>query len=133
MFYAQISEAMRWAPAVFEEVAQDYARLSGRQYSAIETYRMEDAEVAILAMGSVCGTTRTVVDALRSEGVKAGMVKLRMFRPFPVEGLAKASTPNPKASAYSTRPSSWARRLAFRRPLPPWPCRLKTTAAECPS
>ncbi|HOB74580.1 MAG TPA: 2-oxoacid:acceptor oxidoreductase family protein [Phycisphaerae bacterium] len=97
-FYAQVSEAMRWAPAVFEEVAAEYAQLSGRQYSALEAYRMEDAEVAILGMGSVCGTTRAVVDALRSEGVKVGMVKLRMFRPFPVEALARVLTgPNLKA------------------------------------
>jgi pyruvate ferredoxin oxidoreductase alpha subunit len=97
-FYAQVAEAMRWAPGVFAEVAQEYARLTGRQYHAIKTYRTEDAEVAVLAMGSVCGTTRAVVDALRSEGVKAGLVKLRMFRPFPVEALAQAiCTPSLKA------------------------------------
>lgn len=97
-FYAQIAEAMRWAPEVFAEVAGEYAKVSGRRYNIIEPYRMEDAEVAILAMGSICGTTRAVVDALRSEGVKAGLVKLRMFRPFPVEALSDAlCTPNLKA------------------------------------
>ncbi len=88
-FYAQISEAMRWAPGVIQEVGEEYEKLSGRRYGILETYRMEDAEVAILAMGSVCGTVRTVVDLLRSQGVRAGLIKLRVFRPFPNEPLAK--------------------------------------------
>jgi pyruvate ferredoxin oxidoreductase alpha subunit len=88
-FYAQIAEAMRWAPGVIQEVGQEYGKLFGRPYHMLETYRMEDAEVAILAMGSVCGTVRAVVDALRSEGVRVGLVKLRMFRPFPNEALSR--------------------------------------------
>ncbi len=87
-FYAQIAEAMRWAPQMISEVGQEYGKLTGRPYGILDAYRMEDAEVAILAMGSICGTTRTVVDLLRSEGVKAGLVKLRVFRPFPNEPLA---------------------------------------------
>lgn len=86
--YAQISEAMRWAPAVIEEIGQEYAVVSGRKHGLLEAYRMEDAEVAVLAMGSVCGTVRAVVDALRLNGVRAGMIKLRVFRPFPAEALA---------------------------------------------
>jgi pyruvate ferredoxin oxidoreductase alpha subunit len=89
-FYAQISEAMRWAPTVIQEVGQEYGKLSGRPYGLIEGYRMEDAEVAIVAMGSTCGTVRAVVDALRSEGVKAGLLKVRVFRPFPAEAIGKA-------------------------------------------
>ncbi|HQE30183.1 MAG TPA: 2-oxoacid:acceptor oxidoreductase family protein, partial [Phycisphaerae bacterium] len=87
--YAQIAEAMRWAPAVIEEIGQEYGLLTGRHYGLIDAYRMDDAEVAILAMGSVCGTVRAVVDLLRSRGVAAGMVKLRVFRPFPVEALCR--------------------------------------------
>lgn len=88
--YAQISEAMRWVPAVIEEVGQEYGLLTGRQYGLMDAYRMVDAEVAVVAMGSVCGTVRAMVDLLRSRGVRAGMIKLRVFRPFPAEALAVA-------------------------------------------
>lgn len=88
--YAQIAEAMRWAPGVIEEIGQEYGLLTGRPYGLVESYRMDDAEVAVLAMGSVSGTVRAVVDLLRSQGVRAGMVKLRVFRPFPAQALARA-------------------------------------------
>lgn len=88
--YAQISQAMRWAPAVIEEIGQEYGLLSGRPGGLIETYRMENAEVAVVAMGSICGTVRATVDLLRSRGVRAGMVKVRVFRPFPAEVVARA-------------------------------------------
>lgn len=97
-FYAQIAEAMRWAPGVIREIGDEYGELSGRPYGLLDAYRMEDAEVTVLGMGSICGTVRTVVDALRSEGVRAGLVKLRMFRPFPNEALARVlGGPNLKA------------------------------------
>lgn len=86
--YAQIAEAMRWAPSVIEEIGQEYALLTGRRYGLIDAYRMDDAEVAVVAMGSVCGTLRAVVDRLRSRGVRAGFVKVRVFRPFPADALA---------------------------------------------
>ncbi len=88
--YAQIAEAMRWAPQVIEETGLEFGRLSGRTYGLFEAYRLEDAEVAIVAMGSVCGTVRAVVDLLRARGVRAGLLKLRVFRPFPAEALARA-------------------------------------------
>jgi pyruvate ferredoxin oxidoreductase alpha subunit len=88
--YAQISEAMRWAPGVIEEIGHEYGRLTGRSYGLFESYRLDDAEVAIVAMGSVCGTVRAVVDLLRTHGVRAGMLKLRVFRPFPANALARA-------------------------------------------
>lgn len=90
VFYAQISEAMRWAPDVIEEIGKEYGLLTGRSYGLVDAYRMDDAEVAVVAMGSVCGTVRAVVDLLRSAGVRAGLVKLRVFRPFPAEALAGA-------------------------------------------
>lgn len=88
--YAQVAEAMRWAPTVIEEVGQAYGRLTGRSVGLIESYRMDDASVAVVAMGSVCGTVRAVVDLLRSRGVPAGLVKLRAFRPFPAARLVEA-------------------------------------------
>ncbi|MBI4831674.1 MAG: pyruvate ferredoxin oxidoreductase [Candidatus Lindowbacteria bacterium] len=83
-------EGMYNAPRVIEQVAKEYYELTGRQYGFIENYRMEDAEAAIVVMGSAAGTTKEVVDALRERGVKAGMIKLRVFRPFPHEQLAEA-------------------------------------------
>lgn len=84
-------EAMDEALKVIPTVDKEYGVLSGRNYSHVHPYRMNDAEVAILGLGSVMGTTRAVVDELRVEGVKAGMVKLRTFRPFPAADLMKVA------------------------------------------
>jgi pyruvate ferredoxin oxidoreductase alpha subunit len=83
-------EGMYHAPRVIEEVGKEFHELSGRKYGLFEEYRMEDAESAIIVMGSAAGTTKETVDHLRERGVKAGMVKLRVFRPFPHEQLAQA-------------------------------------------
>jgi pyruvate ferredoxin oxidoreductase alpha subunit len=71
------------------EVDAEYAKISGRKYGLLETYMMEDAEVALLGLGSTMGTVRFVVDQLRGEGVKAGLIKMRVFRPFPAESLIR--------------------------------------------
>ncbi len=83
-------EGMYNAPRVIEEVAKEYYELTGREYGFFENYRMEDAEAAIVVMGSGAGTSKEVVDHLRDRGIKAGLVKLRVFRPFPNEQLAQA-------------------------------------------
>ena len=83
-------EGMYNAPRVIEEVSKEYYELTGREYSFFENYRMEDAEAAIVVMGSAAGTTKETVDSLRDRGVKAGMIKLRVFRPFPHKQLAEA-------------------------------------------
>ncbi len=83
-------EGMYNAPRVIEEVAKEYHELTGRKYEFFENYRMEDAEAAVVVMGSAAGTTKEAVDSLRDRGVKAGMIKLRVFRPFPHEQLAEA-------------------------------------------
>jgi pyruvate ferredoxin oxidoreductase alpha subunit len=70
---------------VIDEVAEEYAALTGRRYGHFAAYRLDDAEVAIVVVGSTAGTTRTVVDQLRDAGVKAGMLKVRTLRPFPVQ------------------------------------------------
>ncbi len=82
--------AMNDALEHIKEIDDEWAELSGRRYDYVEPYMMEDAEVALIGMGSMMGTVRYVVDELRSEGVKAGMVKLRLFRPFPAEYIKKA-------------------------------------------
>jgi len=83
-------EAMKHALRVIPEVDAEYAEVSGRRYGVLHPYRMEDAEVALIGLGSTMGTVRHVVDALRSEGVKAGLLKMRVFRPFPAEELIGA-------------------------------------------
>ena len=86
----QQAEAMRNAKKVILEVAKDFEKMTGRKYSFFEEYRMEDAEIAVVCMNSTAGTTKTVVDELREKGIKAGMVKVRVFRPFPAEEIAEA-------------------------------------------
>ena len=86
----QQAEAMRNAKKVILEVSKDFEKMTGRKYSFFEEYRMEDAEIAVVCMNSTAGTTKTVVDELREKGIKAGMVKVRVFRPFPAEEIAEA-------------------------------------------
>ena len=86
----QQAEAMRNAKQVILEVAKDFEKMTGRKYGLIEEYRLEDAEIAIVCMNSTAGTTKEVVDALREKGIKAGLLKVRVFRPFPVEEIGKA-------------------------------------------
>ena len=84
------AEAMKNAKAVILKVAEEYEKLTGKKYGLFEEYRMEDAEVGIVIINSSAGTAKEVVDKLRDEGVKAGLVKIRVFRPFPVDEIAKA-------------------------------------------
>jgi pyruvate ferredoxin oxidoreductase alpha subunit len=87
-FKRQQEEAMRNSVDVIKRVNEDYARISGRRYSALAPYQMEDAEIAILCMGSVAGTARAVVKNLRKQGKPVGTIKLWSYRPFPVDEVA---------------------------------------------
>ena len=87
---AQQAEAMRNAKRVVEEVSRDFEKLTGRKYSFFEEYKLDDAEIAIVCMNSTAGTTKFVVDSLREKGIKAGLLKIRMYRPFPVDEVANA-------------------------------------------
>ena len=84
------AEAMKNAKKVILDVAADFERTFGRKYGFFEEYRMEDAEVALVLIGSTAGTAKACVEKLRAQGVKAGLVKIRVFRPFPMEELAQA-------------------------------------------
>lgn len=75
---------------VIEEVGKEYGAVSGRPYGLIEGYKLDDAEIAIVVLGSTAGTTRVVVDNLRADGVKAGLLKIRSFRPFPIKQITDA-------------------------------------------
>ena len=84
------AEAMRNAKQVILDVAKDFEKMTGRKYGLFEEYKLEDSEIAIVCMNSTAGTTKFVVDNLRNKGIKAGLLKLRVFRPFPAEEIAKA-------------------------------------------
>lgn len=86
----QQAEAMRNAKKVILEVSEEFEKMTGRKYGFFEEYKLEDAEIAIVCMNSTAGTAKYTVDKLREKGVKAGLLKIRMFRPFPAEEVAKA-------------------------------------------
>ena len=87
---AQQAEAMENAKNVILDVAKDFEKTFGRKYGLFEEYKLDDAEIAIVCMNSTAGTTKFVVDELRDKGIKAGLLKIRVYRPFPGEEVAKA-------------------------------------------
>jgi pyruvate ferredoxin oxidoreductase alpha subunit len=78
------------APAALAASAAEYEKLTGRRYGPVETYRADDADVIMVALGSTAGTARYTVDALRERGHAVGLMKLRTFRPFPHAEVAAA-------------------------------------------
>lgn len=86
----QQNEAMKNAKKVILDVADKFEQMTGRKYGLFEEYKLEDADIAIVCMNSTAGTTKAVVDNLREQGIKAGLLKIRVFRPFPVEEVAQA-------------------------------------------
>jgi len=84
------AEAFKGAYPVILEVFREYERVSGRAYRPVKTYGMEDAEVAVVVLGSSAGTARYVARRLRERGEKVGVVSLTLYRPFPSEEVAKA-------------------------------------------
>jgi pyruvate/2-oxoacid:ferredoxin oxidoreductase alpha subunit len=94
MFYRhrqEMEEAMAKVPALADEVDREWARATRRSYGgALERYRCDGARMVIVTLGSMCGTVREAVDALRDAGEAVGLLKLRLFRPLPVQALRKA-------------------------------------------
>ena len=86
----QQAQAMKDAMPVIRDVAENFEDLTGRSYGFFEEYMMDDAEVALVIIGSSAGTGKEAVDRLRAEGKKVGLIKLRVFRPFPRIPLAEA-------------------------------------------
>ena len=82
--------ALENAKEVILQVAEEFEKISGRSYGLFEEYRTEDADYIMLLIGSAAGTAKQAVDDLRAEGKKAGIIKLRVFRPFPAAELAEA-------------------------------------------
>jgi len=83
----QQAEVMFHAKDVVAAVSAEYGKLTGRNYGFFETYKLDDAELGIIVIGSTAGTARGAVDQLRAKGIKAGLLKLRMFRPVPREEI----------------------------------------------
>ena len=83
-------EAMEHAKPVIIEVGKEFGKTFGRSYGLFETHHLEDAEVAIVVLSSAAGTTRVTVDRLRAQGLKVGLLKPRIFRPFPAQELVEA-------------------------------------------
>ncbi|MCI8337309.1 MAG: pyruvate ferredoxin oxidoreductase [Lachnospiraceae bacterium] len=98
--------ALENSKEVILEVAEKFKKMSGREYGLFEEYRTEDAEYIILIMGSAAGTSKEAVDHLRHEGKKVGVIKLRVFRPFPAAEIAEALK-NCKAVAIMDRCESY--------------------------
>jgi len=89
-FKEQQDRAMQNVIKVYDEVEAEFEKLTGRKYGLMETYKTNDADIIIVAMSSMGGTARVVADVLRERGEKVGVIRLKMFRPFPTKELAKA-------------------------------------------
>jgi 2-oxoisovalerate ferredoxin oxidoreductase alpha subunit len=92
-FRHKIAAAMARARDVFLEIEDDYARITGRNHGGLlPTYKVDDAESVLVTMGTATTTARGVVDAMRAEGHKVGLAKLRTFRPFPTQELRELAS-----------------------------------------
>ncbi|GAB3774768.1 pyruvate synthase subunit PorA [Ramlibacter monticola] len=85
-----VQEAMARALEVAQEADRVWGELTGRSYGLVERYRCEDARIVVVALGSMCGTAREAIDQLRADGLAAGLLKLRLFRPLPQQALRVA-------------------------------------------
>lgn len=83
-------EVMTKVSKVVLDVAADFEKISGRRYGLFEPYRLDDAEIALVILNSAAGTAKDVVDEFRDRGIKAGLLKPRLFRPFPYKEVAEA-------------------------------------------
>ncbi len=83
-------EVMTRVSKVVLDVASDFEKISGRRYGLFESYRLDDAEIALVILNSAAGTAKDVVDEFRDRGIKAGILKPRLFRPFPYREVAEA-------------------------------------------
>lgn len=96
------AEGMKHVSRVVLDVAKEFAEISGRKYGLFEEYCMEDADFAVVMIGSAAGTTKDAIDELRAKGEKVGLIKIRLYRPFPADEIAKALS-NVKAVAIMDR------------------------------
>ena len=102
----QQAQAMMDAKEVIKKVAAEFAEMTGRSYGLIEEYMMDDAEMALVIIGSSAGTAKEAIQGLRAQGKKVGLIKVRSFRPFPAEEIA-AALKNVKAFAVMDKSDSF--------------------------
>lgn len=86
----QQAQAMIDAKDVIKKVGAEFGEMTGRTYGLIEKYMMDDAEVALIMIGSSAGTAKEAIQEMRAQGKKVGLIKIRSFRPFPAEEIAEA-------------------------------------------
>ncbi|SET17609.1 pyruvate ferredoxin oxidoreductase alpha subunit [Natronincola peptidivorans] len=86
----QQAEGMNKAKEVILKVAEEFEKVTGRKYGLFEAYQLEDAEAAIVIINSTAGTAKAAIDKMRKEGKKVGLLKIRVFRPFPHEEICDA-------------------------------------------
>lgn len=101
------AEGVNRAKNVILQVGKEFKNISGREYGLYEGYKLDDADYVIVAIGSACGTTKDAIDELRAKGKKVGLLKVRVFRPFPAEELTDALK-NAKAIAIMDRAESYS-------------------------
>ena len=90
-FRYETDKALKDAKAAIRAAGAEFGKMFGRDYSTmVEGYHLDDAETVIVAMGSICGTVKDTIDEMRAEGKKVGLLKIRVFRPFPTEDVANA-------------------------------------------
>jgi len=109
----QQHEAMENALKIVKDVGKEYMKISGRNYDTLSKYKLDDADIAVIALGSTAGTARVAVDNMREKGINAGLLKLRLFRPFPREDIINALK-NVKVVAVMDRSDSFG---SFGAPL----------------
>ncbi|MBN1363526.1 MAG: pyruvate ferredoxin oxidoreductase [Syntrophaceae bacterium] len=109
-YFAEImkakNEALKNSKKVILEVWDEWSKLFGRSYKPVETYKSDDAEIIMLTMGSMSETAQMAIDELRAKSIKAGLVKLRLWRPFPLEEI-KAALKNAKKLIVTDRAISF--------------------------
>lgn len=88
-FRGKLQNAMERAKEVAKKVDQEFQRIFGRGYGLTDEYFCQDADTVLVTSGTIANTTRDVIDSLRAKGERVGMLKIRMFRPFPVEEVRK--------------------------------------------
>lgn len=107
-FKRQQEEAMKNALVKIQEINNEFGKITDRRYGdgLVEKYKLDDADVAIVCIGSTCGTLKTIVDEMRNENLKVGLLRLRTFRPLPVEAL-RSALENVKAIAVMDKSVSY--------------------------
>lgn len=109
----KMQKTMEKAPEIVTQVGKEYGEIVGRRYDMLETYMCDDAELVIVAAGTLVSNSRAVVQEYRSKGIKLGLLKIRMFRPFPAEQVRKILLHIPKIAVIDRNISFGASGIFF--------------------